>query len=705
MVDPSDLAALTNVDAPYETMPHHLAADHPHSQYLRDVDLASTAKVKLTLSNILDVEVTENDITNKVLAFNSGVWRPMDVNDVIATQELPIATETSSGIVRLATSNEVNDPSLIVSDKAVTPNVMKKYVSIFMDGDKFTPTSTNRGMVKIVDGADAVASMITANVNTDPGCAYGTVEQLNINQYVNVTQPNKAQTPAAIFAKDYNGIGFWYAYNSIENGDAAWVNNNATPRLLRTALIPWIMAPATGTLNDASTFTTTVTNISYKFSYYSTFGAPIGSAPAVDHVGLTNSVIYNVYSNGVMSSRTNDYNDHTWINIHEGGAAYDIEDCGTVNVMHEGTLKRYKSVPIGRTTADVTIATWPDDFNPNRLVIQGLAHNVSCSCAGLLLYDVNAYEKCQVIVDEHGHLEYATVEDAGAISCGSGGTIEHVTVQNTMSNATHPDRIGLLVLSGGKGYDITMKGSYARADIQGEAEHIIVNSGCVLDVHGKVKDVVLHAGAYMRLTDTYENGNIVATASASGVIQFPGAQITTDPNCVITGITTGHDPDKKVCLVSSVITYLTRITSNGRSYEVVDHMEYGFHNGPTVSGLSYDSALCMFSANVVTSSGATKHEFTGGQQVQMFSVDMPRGLMRIDNRLADSINRGIFDLNSRNQYIASAYQYQDAKVVQCDKTGMDLETTNRGTNYVISAPDGMYEDLLANTSIVWKVLF
>ena len=190
------------------------------------------------------------------------------------------------------------------------------------------------------------------------------------------------------------------------------------------------------------------------------------------------------------------------------------------------------------------------------------------------------------------------------------------------------------------------------------------------------------------------------------MIQYPGAIVATDKDCVILGRTTGHEPDKIVSLVTMVDNKITNV------YDVETETtkenvatQYTFAGDVVATNIPYSTALLMTSATIITSSGGIVNDPVIGEDLELFSVDAPRGFVRIDSLCATSINQGRVPLASRVECMTSAYQYYDVKIKSCIKgTFLDPKDANPD-HYYVSAPENMYTEVLANTSIVWRVIF
>ena len=91
-------AALAQLNAPYETIPEHLSEEDPHHQYILKTQLNVVARTRLEIGDLLNVDTNETEYNNKVLAYVSSVWKPMDVNELVTPPVIPVATTATSHI-------------------------------------------------------------------------------------------------------------------------------------------------------------------------------------------------------------------------------------------------------------------------------------------------------------------------------------------------------------------------------------------------------------------------------------------------------------------------------------------------------------------------------------------------------------------------------------------------------------------------------
>ena len=347
--------------------------------------------------------------------------------------------------------------------------------------------------------------------------------------------------------------------------------------------------------------------------------------------------------------------------------------------------------------------------------ISGSVHDLSCSVSGWLIvhnvagyvgptivpYQFWCYPKCTVAVTNHGHLTYATVENAGLIKAAAGGIVEHIVVHNTQSDVYNRDHDGLIIEAGGSGYHITLNGRYARAMIMGYAEDVRVYSGCVLDLvytTAKVKNLTLYNGAYLRMT---------SGASVDGLVQYPGAVVdvanTPELSCSIVAEANCHEPDKIVELVGEISNIYATITSNGYTIETVQQFIKYYGETDYVTNLAYSTAMLVENATLVHSSAGDVNPpevYVGDPQIYVYATDAPKGLIRVNTELLASLNAGDIPIESRAEAITSIYKYEDVKILNRYDAAMMTK------NYVVSAPAGMFTDLRDNAdTITWKVIF
>lgn len=644
-----------------QTMQLHLGSANPHPQYLLITSMVEAFNNLVGLADMNDVVVDPSLVLqNKVLAFDGGAWVPKDINTVV---NIPMGTYNDHGIVKLATVADVeNDVSA-----AITPSTMKSYVSTYVAG--MTATNDTYGTVKILSTREQHASAITR------GVIDGIVEWAGINRFVNVY----------------------------------WMNPND--------------------------------NTDY---IYSTYASDVSQVTAFNNLP---GIVYNVYRDGVMSNHVNTTNLEEHVVVHSTGTVYGITACCQLVVEHEGIVKRanivtcddYGDGNINVNDVDDTTFTKVSGINgltshltfdearesATYAVVQkgitwvniaGSVHDLNCSVSGWMIvhnvsgmyedeevagYENWCYPKCVVAVNSRGHLEYATVENAGHIAVGGGGIVEHVIVHNTQSNSINPDHNGLTIESTGSGYHITLNGSYARATIMGYAEDVRVYSGCALDLAyptARVKNLTLYNGAYLRMT---------SGATVDGLVQYPGAMVDMQhaPGMVCSIITEAncHEPDKVVSLVGEISNIYTTVVTETSSVETTRQFIKFYGATSYVTNLSYSTAMLVENATLVHSSagtGETPETFTGDPQIYVYATDTPRGLIRVNVELQTSLNGGLIPLESRAEVITSMYKYEDVKMVN------RYNANTMTKNYIISAPDGMYDDLRNHADMIeWKVIF
>ena len=632
-----------------KTMQTHLASANPHPQYLVATSLASGVSDHVKLGDLLDVNIVGSELSGKVLALSGATWIPRDVNEIVSQQIVPHADTETYGTVIYA---KMTDVSAGNSAMAVDPVVMKTFVSEYFNSTSAGPGT--QGTVRLVSTDAEIAAAINNNA------VAGLVEQVDFNRYVNT-----------------------HAFSYI-------------------------------------TGTTSKDIINYK-----TYVGTVSNVAVISETSGYHPV-YLVYSDGIMQSHVNKTRNDQWLHVMSDGNIYDTSTCGHVGIYQHGTARRTVLLPPGimaddsshpindetdssfiatdRTydtmlssahTAAAESATW--------MQIDGLAHNLTCSATGWVTVrnvsgigggtSVVAYPKCVATVTSHGHLEFATIEGTGELYCDNTGIVENIVIHNTQSDNLNQNHYAMVITAGGTGYRITMNGSYARASIQGYAQDVRVYEGCVLDVTyatAKIEDLILYNGATLTLA---------SGATIDGLVQYPGAVILTDGTCTINRRATCHEPDKVVSLVDAIDNTYSSITTETGTSEVLAQTFRFYGDTSVVSMLNYGTALLMESAAIRVVSGATSDAYVGEPLVQVFATDTPRGFLRINTDLVNSLNSGAVPITSRAEVMSSAYKYMDAVVVsRFDEPGATQ-------TYMVSAPSGMYTDLTSSAVITWKLTF
>ena len=634
-----------------KTMQTHLASANPHPQYLIKTSLGAAASAQVRLGDLNDVQIVGDQLTGKVLALSGAIWKPTDVNTLVSQVVIPIADTVIYGRVRYATDEDV----AAGATAAISPATMKQYVSNYIATTKAGPET--QGTVRLASTDSEIASAITT------GTFPGLVEQVNVNRYVNVY--------------------------TVANDD----------------------------IRNYQTYPDTVSNVS-----------------TVDN-DRTGSAVYNVYSGGSLQSHINTTRRDGYITVMSGGNTYDTSTCGTFGIYQHGTARRTVMLPplyIGTSNYFINDDTDTTYSSPTKtleemassahiaaathctwLEIRGTAHNLVCSASNWIAIhnvsgvvgdvvsgvDPEVYPKCVATVISKGHLAYATVEGTGEIMCGD-GIVEHVVVRNTQVDEYQHDHYGLVIGNSGIGYHVTLTGDYARASIQGYAEDVKVYQGCHLDVAyatAKIRNLIVYNGGYVTLT---------SGATVEGLVLYPGAIVQKQDDCVVTEVAHCHEPDKTIVPVNAVKTVISSVVSDGvviptetQAYQMVSGEEYS-------ANLAYSEALLLTSTDYTISKyNETTHTWgvTNYTEVKpvinLFSVDTPRLLRRTDTEQLESA-AATTDWLVYSQCMEQAYRCYDAKVVRCTNID-DLNPKH----FIISSPEGMYEDIHNSTTIKWEVIF
>lgn len=124
----SNLSNISNLMVPpTTTMSAHVEAANPHPMYLLTSSLVDAVSAKITVDCLNDVHVEDVSMLDSTVLFHSaGVWQPLPVATLLSGVRVGYATTVESGIVRLATYNDISVKNSIA---AVTPNLLVDYVS------------------------------------------------------------------------------------------------------------------------------------------------------------------------------------------------------------------------------------------------------------------------------------------------------------------------------------------------------------------------------------------------------------------------------------------------------------------------------------------------------------------------------------------------------------------------------------------------
>ena len=124
----SNLSNISNLMVPpTTTMSAHVEAANPHPMYLLTSSLIDAVSAKITVDCLNDVHVEDVSMLDSTVLFHSaGVWQPLPVATLLSGVRVGYATTVESGVVRLATYNDISVKNSIA---AVTPNLLVDYVS------------------------------------------------------------------------------------------------------------------------------------------------------------------------------------------------------------------------------------------------------------------------------------------------------------------------------------------------------------------------------------------------------------------------------------------------------------------------------------------------------------------------------------------------------------------------------------------------
>ena len=111
---------------PTTTMSAHVVASNPHPQYLLASNLASAAKLQIKLNGLVDVNYT-SAADGDILVHSGATWSLTNLNSIISGLTIYPATISTYGTVILATYPDISNN---VSSTVITPNLISSYVSM-----------------------------------------------------------------------------------------------------------------------------------------------------------------------------------------------------------------------------------------------------------------------------------------------------------------------------------------------------------------------------------------------------------------------------------------------------------------------------------------------------------------------------------------------------------------------------------------------
>lgn len=107
-------------------MSAHVVASNPHPQYLLASNLASAAKLQIKLNGLVDVNYI-SAADGDILVHSGATWSLTNLNSIISGLTIYPATISTYGTVILATYPDISNN---VSSTVVTPNLISSYVSM-----------------------------------------------------------------------------------------------------------------------------------------------------------------------------------------------------------------------------------------------------------------------------------------------------------------------------------------------------------------------------------------------------------------------------------------------------------------------------------------------------------------------------------------------------------------------------------------------
>ena len=555
---------LSNLQVPpTTTMSMHMDAVNPHPQYVRIDELSTATNVKVAVRHLQDVD-DSIPTNNTILVYKGAKYSPVTMDEFRGILNIPYATTEEAGVIEVATNSDLGT----LNNVAVTPALMEgyvaDYVNIALNNFNIPPaTDITIGGVTLNQISTITSNIVRASAYILPDATpevKGGVYIATIPECVAGVDTSRAVTPAGLHTAITSAMASTSEYvlpvattstlGGVKVIETDFPDGKSKIAELITSIqsINW----PEGATSNPDQIVSYVPQIQYNqfvnvriqnsdvdhtptsFHYYKTYPDSIASDAAAEELRAMrypgNYLVYDVYSNGVLSGRQSynpanvDHN-HTIVQINKGGVAYDINTYGTVVVRQEGNIKR--------------LVVGPDCFT----VIEGIAHGVNVSAPAGDKWGAGAV----VWVANHGHVEYAMVEGKGQLICAHDNTdaiVENVTVCNSISNYA-----GLQISAKGKGYNITLVNS-ASAYIYGYAKDVTVHSGCCLwaRTSARIDNLILYNGAEVKV-----NPGVKIT----GCIVYPGAVVTGDVANAEIDFNTCHEPDRDVEPITKTVHYYT----------------------------------------------------------------------------------------------------------------------------------------------------
>lgn len=580
---------------PTTTMPAHVASADPHPQYALVSDIANIAKSKIAVSDLADVNVVEPQLTNTVLIYDGNNYNPIDMTTLGTLIQIPMATSNNAGIIRVASTIFELDSC------AATPKLVVDYVSSTIAASAYGyATTAANGVVRLATANDIASSDQSAVV---------TASALN-----DVVSSN-LYTLSVATMYSLGGVKTLETDQSdVKKFIADLITSNHTNGGLITSYVPQIqynqfVNVRVGVYDDNARALNSVV-------YYSTHAETVSTDTSAHDLASSSNktVAYLVYSNGVISGVSNGYSGtlSTYVDILEQGTAYDINTSGAVVTVHqEGNIKR------------VVVPNY-------QLNVYGTAHDVVISSGG------------NVVIDSHGHLEYAKVESGGVLHCHD-GVAENITIYSG----------GLVHIDGGKGYNITLLNG-ATAYIYTYAKDIIVHGGAHLgtpnfydytgvtpseriNTEPKIDNLVLYTGANFFPT---------SNATINGCILHPGATVNYVEGAII-NYNTCREMEHSVGVIKSRVVNYSTDTTTSKYYGVTSYtIEY---EDPTLTSTitSTTTILPQLKAFFEPKGTSVVHNYTSSyssvttttiDRVYVWAIDTPCGFRRIDTSAVSAMN-------------------------------------------------------------------
>lgn len=618
---------------PTTTMPAHVASANPHPQYALVGDIANIAKASISVSDLADVNVVEPQLANTILIYDGNNYTPIDMTTLGTLIQIPMATSNNAGIIRVASTIFELDSC------AATPKLVVDYVNntIAASAYGYATTAAN-GVVRLATANDIASSdqsaVVTASVLNDVVSSNLYTLPSATNSTLGGVKTIETDSPAG---REF--IAELITSNSVGGGVPDF--NTYVPAIQYNQFVN----VRVGVYDDnARALTSEV--------YYSTHAETVSTdASAHDLANTTNkTVAYLVYSNGVISGVSDGYNGtlSTYVDILEQGTAYDINTSGAVVTVHqEGNIKR------------VVVPNY-------QLNVYGTAHDVVISSGG------------NVIVDSHGHLEYAKVESGGILHCFD-GVAENITIYSG----------GLVHIDGGKGYNITLL------------------SGATAYIYTYAKDVIVHGGAHLGTPDFYDYTGVTppegiytkpkidnlilytganffpttSNATINGCILHPGATVNYVEGATI-NYNTCRETEHPVWVIKSRVVNYYKDTETSKEFGVTEYT-YEQPDGTVTSSVILPQLKAFFEPKGTSivhnyTDSTSSVTITTIDRVYVWAIDTPCGFRRIDtsavsamnSMLSEGITADNADEYNRQAHLASTYI--SAQIISHVKAGAQI---------------------------------